>query len=183
MLPCVMGAYCVAVASATELSERMLAARARLIGAATLALTSDICSRSGSCSPTWDSSSSVESASESLPPVPLRVSFAMVDLLVIRLLCLRLRPCPSPSLNDAAVAFRARRNPRIAGGDRRVDVGDDIHATPAVADELVYHFMHDRPSFYMIGSFACQRSVLRDWVTVTWREVHSNRRYTRWRQR
>src|SRR4051794_1484183 len=53
-----MGAVCSAFAYAMELSERTLAATAALMGAARLALISDICSRSGSCSPSCASSSS-----------------------------------------------------------------------------------------------------------------------------
>src|SRR5215213_11400637 len=54
-----MSTSCTAFAYAIELSERTLAATAALIGAAMFALTSDICSRSGSCSAScaWSSCS------------------------------------------------------------------------------------------------------------------------------
>src|SRR3982750_3012415 len=57
-----MGAVCSAFAYATELSERTFAASAKLIGAATFALISDIAARSGSSSPAISFSSSRVSA-------------------------------------------------------------------------------------------------------------------------
>src|SRR5438094_10500048 len=60
-LLCVIGASCCALAYASDPSESTLAATAALIGAARLALISDICSRSGSCSTSWASSSCLES--------------------------------------------------------------------------------------------------------------------------
>src|SRR5205807_1508769 len=57
MLPCCAFAY------AIEPSDRTLAAIAALIGRARFAFTSDICSRSGNCSPDWASSSSLSSPS------------------------------------------------------------------------------------------------------------------------
>src|SRR4051794_15389247 len=53
-----MGAVWVACATAVELSDRTLRAAAKLTGAATLALMSDIAARSGSASPARPSSSS-----------------------------------------------------------------------------------------------------------------------------
>src|SRR6266576_5734042 len=53
-----MSPDCTALAYATELSERTLAATAALIGAATFALISDIAARSGSSSPASSLSSS-----------------------------------------------------------------------------------------------------------------------------
>src|SRR5947209_19973993 len=57
-MPWVIVDDCCATAMAVELSERMLAARARFTGAAMLALTIDIAARSGSSSPASSSSSS-----------------------------------------------------------------------------------------------------------------------------
>src|SRR3954465_10476963 len=53
-----MSAFWTALAYATELSDRTLAATAALIGAARLALISDIAARSGSSSPASSFSSS-----------------------------------------------------------------------------------------------------------------------------
>src|SRR3954447_777379 len=53
-----MGAVWVAWATAVELSDRTLRAAAKLTGAATLALMSDMAARSGSASPARPSSSS-----------------------------------------------------------------------------------------------------------------------------
>src|SRR5436305_9819294 len=71
-----------ALAYATELSERTFAATARLIGAATFALISDIAARSGSSSPAIAFSSSRVSClySWSLPTaVPPSVLCRLVD--------------------------------------------------------------------------------------------------------
>src|SRR5438445_5702309 len=62
-LPWLIGAVCWALAYASDPSDRTFAATAALIGAARLALISDICSRSGNCSPDWASSSSLSSPS------------------------------------------------------------------------------------------------------------------------
>src|SRR5438270_2863484 len=61
MLLWLIGEVCWALAYASDPSERTFAATAALIGAARLALISDICSRSGSCSTSWASSSCFES--------------------------------------------------------------------------------------------------------------------------
>src|SRR5436190_2668527 len=76
-----MSPDCTALAYATELSERTLAATAALIGAATFALISDIAARSGSSSPaSWLSSSCVSCLySCDLPPMCIH-SFSLVRL-------------------------------------------------------------------------------------------------------
>src|SRR5205085_1720983 len=58
-MPWLMGAVCSATACAVELSDSTLAAMAALIGAATLALTSGMASRSGSSETACSSSSSL----------------------------------------------------------------------------------------------------------------------------
>src|SRR5438270_5924612 len=71
-----IGAYCSALAYATELSDRMLAATAAFTGAAMLALISDMASRSGSSSPPSAASSS------SVKPLVLSVMVSSLDALV-----------------------------------------------------------------------------------------------------
>src|SRR5438270_4239533 len=131
-LVCVIGAVCWALAYASELSDRMLAASARFTGAATLALIRDICSRSGSCSPTWDSSSSFERASA------LLASFGIVNLLFGGRLAARLRSRRSVLLNDGAIAAgRGRRGASVVTDcDCGVHVGRDVDAIVAVTDEF-----------------------------------------------
>src|SRR5947209_17073931 len=102
-LVCVIGAVCWASAYASELSDRMLAASARFTGAATLALIRDICSRSGSCSPTCDSSSSLLRA-ERRGSIPSSVAFVIVNLLLLGRRRARFRLHASAPLHDAAVA-------------------------------------------------------------------------------
>src|SRR2546423_8595411 len=111
----------------------MLAASARFTGAATLALIRDICSRSGSCSPTWDSSSSFERASA------LLASFGIVDLLFGGRLTARFRSRRSVLLNDRAIAAGRRRRGAsvVTDCDGGVHVGRDVDAIVAVADKLV----------------------------------------------
>src|SRR5438552_6154421 len=128
----------------------MLAASARFTGAATLALIRDICSRSGSCSPTCESSSSFDRAAT------LFVSFAIFNLLLRGRMTARFGLRPSAPLNDAAVASGgARRHTTVVGRDRGVHVGDDVNVAAAVTDELVYDLMHCRLSFYVLASSTC----------------------------
>src|SRR5437868_6739500 len=115
----------------------MLAASARFTGAAMLALIKDICSRSGSCSPTCESSSSFDRAA------PLFVSFSIFNLLVRGRMTARFGLRPSAPLDDGAVsAGGARRPAPLAGRDRGVHVGDDVNVAASVTDELVYDLMH-----------------------------------------
>src|SRR5438445_2726194 len=96
MLLWLIGEVCWALAYASDPSERTFAATAALIGAARLALISDICSRSGNCSPDWASSSSLSSPSfVSLTLSAMRHLPGTVWLVVLAagvgLLCVRLR--------------------------------------------------------------------------------------------
>src|SRR5919108_2702922 len=110
------------------------------MGAATLALINDICSRLGSCSPDCDSSSSLE---RDFDGTLSGFVFAMLDLLLIWCLRLRLGPRPAVLLDNLTRATdRARRNAPLAGRDRRIDVRDDIDPAAAVTDELVYNSLH-----------------------------------------
>src|SRR3982751_4804514 len=81
-----------ALAYATELSERTLAATAALIGAATFALISDIAARSGSSSPAIAFSSSRVSCLYSWGWLPMRSSSFALRRLVDRDLLLGVRP-------------------------------------------------------------------------------------------
>src|SRR2546421_631465 len=97
------------------------------MGAAMLALIRDICSRSGSCSPTCDSSSSFERATA------LVVSFAIFDLLLRGRGSARFRLRPSASLDDVAVAVGGTHRPAaLAGRNRCVHVGDDVDVVAPV---------------------------------------------------
>src|SRR5437868_5858645 len=104
MLPCCAFAY------AIEPSDRTLAAIAALIGSARLALISDICSRSGNCSPDWASSSSLSSPSfDFLTLSAMRYLPGMVWLVVlddgVGLLSVRVR--------DRVVAQRVECDGRV----------------------------------------------------------------------
>src|SRR5438105_3582660 len=155
-----------------ELSDSTFAASARLIGAATLALINDICSRSGNASPTCDSTSSFESA---LDCVSSRVGFVICDLLLVLLSCLRLVRLSTVPLNNRAVGVdTAARNAAFPGGDCGVDIGHDVDSALPVTDELVYDFVHCPPSFYVIGSITCQPSGFATWLQVTEREGARN---------
>src|SRR5437870_2593728 len=125
MLCCVIGAVCCALAYASELSDRMLAASARFTGAAILALIRDICSRSGSCSPTCDSSSSLVRAERRGSTSP--VTFVIVNLLCLGRRIARFRRHASAPLNDAAVTGGgARRHAAVAGRDGGVYIGNNV---------------------------------------------------------
>src|SRR5437868_12777875 len=103
----------------------MLAASARFTGAAILALIRDICSRSGSCSPTCDSSSSLVRAERRGSTSP--VTFVIVDLLCLGRTTARFRLHASAPLNDAAVAGGGtRRHAAVAGRNGCVHVGNNI---------------------------------------------------------
>src|SRR5438067_374979 len=155
MLFCVIGATCCALAYAIELSDRMLAASARFTGAAMLALIRDICSRSGSCSPTCDSSSSLVRA-ERRGSTSL-VTFVIVNLLFRGRSTARFRLRASAPLNDAAIAGGgARRHATVAGRNGGVHVGNNVDVAAPIMDELVYHLMHCLQSFYVIASSTCQ---------------------------
>src|SRR5437764_325784 len=110
-MPWVIGVYCCATATAVELSDSTLAASARLIGAAMLAFTRDIASRSGSstaCASIWArlisrcSNSSPQSGQES---------------------CTRRWSCAHPSpamldaLSDGCDLLGARDRRRVVGQD------------------------------------------------------------------
>src|SRR5438105_1894650 len=134
----------------------MLAASARFTGAAMLALISDICSRSGSCSPTCDSSSSLVRA-ERLGAAPSTVTFVIVNLLLLGRGTARFRLHPSAPLHDAAVAGGgARHCATVAGGYGGVHVGNNVDVAAPIADELVYDLVHCLQSFYVIASTTCQ---------------------------
>src|SRR3954466_14794122 len=90
----VIGAVCVALAIAVELSERTFSATAALIGAAMLALMRLIAARSGSSSPAIALSSS---------RVSLRYSSAIV--------------CSSARLRDRCRLLRVRVGDRAVGRD------------------------------------------------------------------
>src|SRR2546430_9934337 len=133
----------------------MLAASARFTGAAILALIGDICSRSGSCSPTCDSSSSLVRAERRGSPSP--VTFVIVNLLFRGRRTARFRLRASASLNDAAVAGGGtRRHATLAGRNGRVHVGNNADVAAPTMDELVEDLMHCLPSFYVITSSTCQ---------------------------
>src|SRR5690242_9942401 len=102
-----MSPVCCAFAYATALSERTFAATAALIGAATLALMSDIAARSGSSSPAISLSSSRVSF---LYSSPMAASVRLVDVADV---LLRVR------VGDRVVAQRVQRHGRV---DRRGDV-------------------------------------------------------------
>src|SRR5207248_11767413 len=120
----------------------MLAASARFTGAATLALIRDICSRSGSCSPTCDSSSSLVRA-ERRGSIPSSVAFVIVNLLLLGRSSARFPLNASTPLHDAAVAGGgARRHTAVAGCDGGVHVSNHVDVAVPKMDELVYHLMH-----------------------------------------
>src|SRR5256885_6011295 len=129
----------------------MLAASARFTGAAILALIRDICSLSGSCSPTCDSSSSVVRAERRGSTSP--VTFVMVNLLLRGRSTARFCLGAAAPLNDAAVAGDGtRRHTGVAGCDRGVHVGNPADAAAPIMDELGYGLMHCPSSFYVIAS-------------------------------
>src|SRR5436190_1762644 len=114
-----MSPDCTALAYATELSERTLAATAALIGAATFALMSDIAARSGSSSPASSLSSSCVSWRYSSGFLPMLSSLvALVDRGLLR----------SVGVRDCAVREDVRRDGRVHG-DRDVRV-DQRHRSP-----------------------------------------------------
>src|SRR5437773_11991812 len=138
----------------------MLAASARFIGAAMLALIRDICSRSGSCSPTCEASSSFDRAAA------LFVSFAIFNLLLRGHMTSQFGLRPSAPLNDGAVRAGGTRRPApVAGRDRGVRVGDDVDVAAAVTDELVYVLMDCLQLFCVIASATCEAAGFAVWLS------------------
>src|SRR3954470_3853487 len=123
-----MGAVCVAVAVAVELSLRTLSASAALIGAATLALTSDIAARSGSGSTQSASSSAVvRSVVERVRVSMLVSSFRGLDALRDRGRLLGVRG------GGRAIGQHVRGEPEVHGD---CEVGVDERHRRAVGQRL-----------------------------------------------
>src|SRR5919199_3860529 len=128
-MPWVIGAVCCAEAMAVELSDRTFNAAARLTGAATLALTRLIASRSGS-SATCSVSNSSALSSRADCGCGLR-SLVMIEppLAGARAAeaggALRAAPCRLDALDDGRVLLRQRGRRRVVrehvGRDRRID--------------------------------------------------------------
>src|SRR5919109_209678 len=141
-----MSPVCCAFAYATELSLATFSAAARLIGAATLALMSDIAARSGSSSPARAFSSSCVSCLYSCS-LPMR--------LLLRVLLRGLRDVAGllrVRVSDRVVAQHVQRD---GGVDRRCDVRVDQRHRGALrqllAGELVELFVRQ---LLVLGLFA-----------------------------